>query len=143
MNISWTLFRYLAKQFLLSVGIVFFFCLTLAFIISLVDLLTRVSGKDHVPLDAILAMAALKLPNLTEKMMPFGARRLISSTEIEGETSRLNTPLSRTRRAISCAVWLPKSRMRTVSVPGGGVSTMVRGQNVAPLVLTRPRGIHQ
>jgi lipopolysaccharide export system permease protein len=71
MKISWTLSRYLAKQFLLSVGIVFFFCLTLAFIISLVDLLTRASGKDHVPFDVILAMAALKLPNLTEKMMPF------------------------------------------------------------------------
>ena len=27
MKISWTLSRYLAKQFLLSVGIVFFFCL--------------------------------------------------------------------------------------------------------------------
>ena len=71
MNISLTLFRYLARQFLSSVGVVFFFCLTLAFVISVVDLLTRISGRENVPFGIIMAMAALKLPNLTEKMMPF------------------------------------------------------------------------
>lgn len=64
--------------------------------------------------------------------MPFGAIRRISSAVIRGLTSKLKTPLSRTRRAINCAVWLPKSRMRTVSVPGGGSSTMGKGRNVAP-----------
>ena len=33
MNLSWTLFRYIARQFLASVGFVFLFCLTLAFVI--------------------------------------------------------------------------------------------------------------
>jgi len=71
MNLSWTLFRYIARQFLASVGFVFLFCLTLAFVISVVELLTRISGRENVPFDVILTMAALKLPNLTEKMMPF------------------------------------------------------------------------
>ena len=71
MNVSWILSRYLARQFLISVGIVFAFCLTLAFVIDIVDLLNRVAGKDRVPMPIIVGMALLKLPNLTEKMMPF------------------------------------------------------------------------
>jgi lipopolysaccharide export system permease protein len=71
MNLSWILSRYLAKQFLISVGTVFAFCVTLAFVIDIVDLLNRVSGRDHVPMSTVLGMALLKLPNLTEKMMPF------------------------------------------------------------------------
>lgn len=71
MNFSWTLSRYLAKQFLLNVAIVFAFCLTIAFVISVVDLLQRTSGREDVPFNIIIEMALLKLPNLTEKMMPF------------------------------------------------------------------------
>lgn len=71
MNISWILSRYLAQQFLVSVGIVFAFCLTLAFVIDIVDLLNRTAGREAVPLSTIVSMALLKLPNLTEKVMPF------------------------------------------------------------------------
>ena len=71
MNISWILSRYLAKQFLISVGIVFAFCITLAFVIDIVELLNRTTGREQIPLTLIVGMALLKLPNLTEKMMPF------------------------------------------------------------------------
>ena len=71
MTISWTLSRYLAKQFLMSVGLVFGLCVTLGFIIDIVELLNRTAGKEAIALPTILGMALLKLPNLTEKMMPF------------------------------------------------------------------------
>ena len=38
MTVSWTLSRYLALQFLLSVGLVFGLCVTLGFIIDRVSL---------------------------------------------------------------------------------------------------------
>jgi lipopolysaccharide export system permease protein len=71
MTLSWTLSRYLAMQFLISVGLVFGLCVTLGFVIDIVELLNRTAGKEAVPLASIIGMALLKLPNLTEKMMPF------------------------------------------------------------------------
>jgi lipopolysaccharide export system permease protein len=71
MNVSWTLSRYIAKQFIISVGLVFGMCVTLGFVIDIVELLNRTAGRESVPLPTIIGMALLKLPNLTEKMMPF------------------------------------------------------------------------
>lgn len=71
MNLGWTMSKYLAKQFLLSVALVFGVCVTLAFVIDVVELLNRTAGRESVPLMTIMRMALLKLPNLTEKMMPF------------------------------------------------------------------------
>src|SRR5919199_1163304 len=50
-----------------------------------------------------------------ERISPRGARRLISSSGAVCGRSSLNTPHSRTRRAISCEYWPPKSRTRTSS----------------------------
>ena len=71
MTVSWTLSRYLALQFLLSVALVFGLCVTLGFVIDIVELLNRTAGKEAIGLPTIIGMALLKLPNLTEKMMPF------------------------------------------------------------------------
>src|SRR5262245_39075908 len=48
-----------------------------------------------------------------------------------------NTPASRTRRAISCVYWLPKSRMRTSSrgiggSSGGGLACKNAGDGTQP-----------
>src|SRR5919108_759637 len=50
-----------------------------------------------------------------ERISPFGARRRTSSTPTWCGSSSENTPHSRTRRAISCEYWPPKSRTRTSS----------------------------
>lgn len=71
MNWSWTLSRYIAWQFFISVMIVFGACAALGFVIDIVELLNRTSGKDTVDFSMVLWMAILKLPNLTEKLMPF------------------------------------------------------------------------
>src|SRR5205085_447825 len=49
------------------------------------------------------------------KMMPLGLRASISATGMSRGTISEYTCASRTRRAISCAYWAPKSTTRTVS----------------------------
>ncbi len=70
MSWSWTLYRYLAVQFLLGVAVVYSAFLTLAFSIDIVDLLNRTAGHD-VTMPVIIGMAVLQLPDLGQKMMPF------------------------------------------------------------------------
>src|SRR5947207_14575844 len=70
MSWSWTLYRYLARQFLAGIGIVFAAFCFLSFSIDIVDLFNRTAGK-HVPNSAVLGMALLQLPNLGLKLLPF------------------------------------------------------------------------
>src|SRR5262249_24280476 len=70
MSWSWTLYRYLALQFLLGVIVVYAAFLVLAFSIDIVDLLNRTAGHD-VSSSVIIGMAVLQLPDLGQKMMPF------------------------------------------------------------------------
>ena len=67
---SWTLYRYLAKQFLIGVGIVFAGILFLAFSIALVDMLNHTAGKP-ISTDTVLGMTFLKLPDLGLTLLPF------------------------------------------------------------------------
>jgi lipopolysaccharide export system permease protein len=70
MSWSWTLYQYLARQFLTAVGVMFAGFAFLSFSIDLVDLLDR-TGDRHVPTIAVVAMALLQLPDLTLKLLPF------------------------------------------------------------------------
>jgi lipopolysaccharide export system permease protein len=69
-NWSWTLYQYLARQFLNAVGVMFAALAFLTFSIDLVDLLDR-TGTRHVPTLAVVAMALLQLPDLALKLLPF------------------------------------------------------------------------
>ena len=70
MSWSWTLYRYLAIQFLLGVTIVYSLFLALAFSIDVVDLLSRTAGHN-VSTSTAIGMAVLQLPDLGQKMLPF------------------------------------------------------------------------
>lgn len=70
MSWSWTLYQYLARQFLVAVGIVFAGFAFLTFSIDAVDLLDR-TGDRHVPTLSVIAMALLQLPDLALKLLPF------------------------------------------------------------------------
>ncbi len=70
MSWSWTLYRYLAQQFLAGVGIVYSAFLLLAFSIDVVDLANRTAGRS-VSTVVVIGMAILQLPDLGQKMMPF------------------------------------------------------------------------
>ena len=70
MSWSWTLSRYLARQFLVGVGVVYSAFLLLAFSIDIVGLLNH-TQKTAVPTDVIIGMSLLQLPDLGLKLLPF------------------------------------------------------------------------
>ncbi|HVV27239.1 MAG TPA: LPS export ABC transporter permease LptG [Rhizomicrobium sp.] len=70
MSWSWTLYRYLAVQFLIGVAVVYAVFLVLAFSIDIVDLLNRTAGHS-VSTAVAVGMAVLQLPDLGQKMLPF------------------------------------------------------------------------
>jgi lipopolysaccharide export system permease protein len=70
MSWSWTLYRYLAVQFLIGVAVVYALFLTLAFSIDVANLLERTAGHN-VTLGVVVGMAVLQLPDLGQKMLPF------------------------------------------------------------------------
>lgn len=70
MTWSWTLHKYLARQFLVGVGLVFAVFLFLAFSIDFVDLIDRTADK-HVPTGAVAMMCFFQLPDLGMKLLPF------------------------------------------------------------------------
>jgi lipopolysaccharide export system permease protein len=70
MSWSWTLYRYLATQFVLGVAIVYAGFLALAFSIDIVDLLNRTAGHNA-STPVVIGMAVLQLPDLGQKLMPF------------------------------------------------------------------------
>jgi lipopolysaccharide export system permease protein len=70
MSWSWTLYRYLAEQFLFGVAIVYAVFLMLAFSIDTVDLTNRTAGHGVSTL-VVVGMAILQLPDLGQKMLPF------------------------------------------------------------------------
>jgi lipopolysaccharide export system permease protein len=70
MSWSWTLYRYLAVQFLTGVAVVYAVFLTMAFSIDIVDLLNRTAGHN-VAAPVVIGMAVLQLPELGQKMLPF------------------------------------------------------------------------
>jgi lipopolysaccharide export system permease protein len=70
MSWSWTLYRYLAGQFLGSVAVVYGVFLALAFSADIVDLLNRTAGRG-VDTATVIGMAVLQLPDLGLKMLPF------------------------------------------------------------------------
>jgi len=70
MSWSWTLYRYLARQFLVGFGIVFAAFCFLSFSIDIVGLFNETAGK-HVPTAVVVGMTFLQLPDLSFKLLPF------------------------------------------------------------------------
>lgn len=70
MSWSWTLYRYLARQFTLGIAIVYSAFLVLTFSIDFVAQIERIAGKGATTGVAV-AMALLHLPDLAIRMLPF------------------------------------------------------------------------
>jgi lipopolysaccharide export system permease protein len=70
MSWSWTLYRYLAIQFLIGIGIVYAAFLLLALSIDIVDLLNRTAGRG-ISSNVVIGMSLLQLPDLGRKLLPF------------------------------------------------------------------------
>ena len=70
MTWSWTLFRYLARQFIVGVGSVYAGFLFLALSLDIVGLSDHTAAK-HVPTAIVIGMSFLQLPDLGLKLLPF------------------------------------------------------------------------
>jgi lipopolysaccharide export system permease protein len=71
MAISWTMSRYIGREFLKSVGIVMGGAMGLVFVIDMVEMVREHSDKAGLSVPLILGMSVLKMPNLSEKIFPF------------------------------------------------------------------------
>jgi len=70
MTWSWTLFRYLALQFITGVAAVYLAFLFLAFSLDIAGLIDHTTAR-HVPTSIVVGMAMLQLPDLGFKLLPF------------------------------------------------------------------------
>lgn len=71
MRVSTTLSRYIGRHFIVSCLSIFALLATLAFVIDLVEMLRRSSSKADATFQVVLSMSLLKLPNISEHLMPF------------------------------------------------------------------------
>lgn len=70
-RLSAILFVYIARQFLLWFGATFLLFITLIFMIDMIEMLRRASGKEGVSFEMVLTMTAMKLPFLAQATIPF------------------------------------------------------------------------
>ena len=73
MNLPFTLYRYIAKHFLLSLLLALFGLIMVITLVDVIELLRRASGKESIPFGVILQMTTLKIPYLSERMLPFAS----------------------------------------------------------------------
>lgn len=71
MNLSWTLSRYLGRQFLVTVLITFAIVLSLIYMISLVELTRKAADHSDIPFGTLASMALLELPTVGGDTLPF------------------------------------------------------------------------
>ena len=70
LRLSPTLTKYIARQYLFWFGSIFFAIVAIILLATIVDLLDRLATKD-VSLGIPIGMALLKLPYLSQEVMPF------------------------------------------------------------------------
>jgi len=70
MKVPITLWFYIGRQFLISVGIVFAVFATIVILVDMVEILRRSYSKE-IPLGTILQMSLLKFPLMGQKLAPF------------------------------------------------------------------------
>lgn len=71
LRLSATLTSYVARQFIFRFFTFFLVLVGIIILVSIVDLLDRMATKDNVGLTVVIEMAFLKLPFLSQEVMPF------------------------------------------------------------------------
>jgi lipopolysaccharide export system permease protein len=70
-NLSWTLSRYLGRQFFVTVAITFGIFLCLIYMIDLVELTRRAASHPDIAFNVLASMAFLNLPTIGSDTLPF------------------------------------------------------------------------
>ena len=71
MRLSVTLSGYITRQFLASIALVFAVLVALVFLIDSVELLRRTGNRNEAGLLTVLEMALLRIPFMSQKIIPF------------------------------------------------------------------------
>jgi len=71
MRMSFLLSRYIARRFLSSIVLVFGIVIAVAFLIDIVNLGDRASSREEADFGLVLEMAFMRLPFLSQKVLPF------------------------------------------------------------------------
>ena len=71
MRLSFTLSTYVTRQFMASIATVFLVLVGLVFLIDCVELLRRTGNRDAVGFGTVLEMALLRIPFMSQKLIPF------------------------------------------------------------------------
>jgi lipopolysaccharide export system permease protein len=66
-----TLGLYLGRRFLVTILAVFLVCAALIYVIDLIELLRRASDSGRASMEALLALAGMRLPGITIRVLPF------------------------------------------------------------------------
>lgn len=101
MHLSWTLSQYIARHFLLSILLALAGLSAITSMVDIVELLRRASGKQDVPLSAIIQLTFLRLPFMAEKLMPYAV--LIGSMIALSKLTRSHELII--ARAAGISVW--------------------------------------
>ena len=101
MRMPLTLSRYIAKHFLWSVLLAAAGLAAVTTLIDIVELLRRAAGKDTVPFSVVLTLTGLKIPYLTERMLPYAV--LIGSMLAFARLTRTHELI--VARAAGISVW--------------------------------------
>jgi len=71
MTASATLFRYILRHFLANFGALVMILFGLVFIFDVIELMRRAARAQDISINVVLMMAALKLPEVGQKVIPF------------------------------------------------------------------------
>ncbi|MEZ0224053.1 MAG: LPS export ABC transporter permease LptG [Alphaproteobacteria bacterium] len=69
---SSTLFRYIFRRFFAGFGVIMAVLMGVVYLFTTIDLMRRAASHEGVPFRALLAIAALDMPQMAQMMLPFG-----------------------------------------------------------------------
>lgn len=115
MHYSHTFYFYLVRKFAMNMGLILLAFLALAYIIEFVELLRRTDGNAGVNSGLLIEMAALRLPLLSAKLIPFAV--LLGAVATFANLTRSNELI--VARTAGLSVWQFMLPAMTVAILSG------------------------
>lgn len=131
MTLSWTLSKYICWHFFLCIMLALGGLLAITSLVDVVELLRRSSGRQNIPLGVIIQLAALRIPYMAERLMPYAV--LIGSMLALTRLTRSHELI--VTRAAGISVWqfLAPAMALVLSI-GVGVATVFNPFSAALLM---------
>ncbi len=119
---AWIVYRYIGRHVLVNILIALGVVIAIAGLIDLVEMFRRTASKDGVTVFITLQMAALRLPHLAEKLLPYSV--LVGSMMALMKLTRSSELI--VMRAAGVSVWrfLMPAMMIAVMIGGLGIAVI-------------------